>query len=90
MHPEQIKAALRMKGITLAALADQLKLSRSTVSQVVSGAGTSARVRQQVSKVTGYPVEVLWPPKPKTGMRRTKHDINSFPVDAIVISAAAK
>jgi lambda repressor-like predicted transcriptional regulator len=74
MHPEQIKADLRMKGVTIAALADQLELCGSTVSQVISGKGVSARVRSHIAQITGHSVEVLWPPKQTTGLRRTRHD----------------
>ena len=77
MHPEQIKAALRMKGITLAALAEELKLSGSTVTQVVSGKGVSARVRSHIAQITGHSVDVLWPPKKATGLRRAKAKHNT-------------
>lgn len=72
MHPEEIKAALRMKGVTLAALADQLGISRSTVCLIVGGKGTSARVQNAVAKLVGKPVAAIWPPKPATGLRRSK------------------
>lgn len=71
MHPEQIKAAIRMKGTTPAALADELGLSRSTVSHVISGRGMSARVRNCIATTTGLSVEKLWPAKAKTSLRRT-------------------
>ena len=37
MHPEQIKAAMRMKGVTPTALADEMRVSNATMSQVISG-----------------------------------------------------
>ncbi|MDR6731169.1 MULTISPECIES: helix-turn-helix domain-containing protein [Delftia] len=61
MHPEQIKAAMRMKGVTPTALADQLGVANSTVSQVISGRSVSARIRAQIAEVTGYSVEAMWP-----------------------------
>lgn len=72
MHPEEIKAALRMKGVTLAALADDLGISRSTVCLVVGGKGTSARVQNAIAKQLDKPVNSIWTPKPKSGLRRTK------------------
>lgn len=72
MHPEEIKAALRMKGVTLAALADQLGISRSTVCLIVGGKGTSARVQNAVANLVGKPVSAIWPPKPSSGLRRAK------------------
>lgn len=69
MHPEQIKAAIRMKGTTPAVLADELELSRSTVSLVISGRGKSARVMNRIAEVTGLPVSTIWPPKPSLSRR---------------------
>lgn len=75
MHPELIKAAIRMKGTTPSAIADELGVSRSTVSLVISGRGVSARVSEYISQVTGLPVATLWPPKKsKTGLRRIRRD----------------
>ena len=65
MHPEQIKAAIRMTGITPAVLADQLGVSRSTVSHVITGRGTSARVKAKIASVTGLPISTLWPTQAK-------------------------
>lgn len=70
MHPEQIKALIRMKGTTPAAIADELELARSTVSQVINGRSTSARIAQHISKVVGIPVSQLWPQKKPSGLHR--------------------
>lgn len=71
MHPEEIKAAIRMKGTTPSAIADELDLSRTTVSQVIHGRGVSARVANRISEVIGLPVAHIWPStKPKSLMRR--------------------
>lgn len=73
MHPEQIKAAIRMAGTTPAAIADEMEVSRSTLSMVISGRGVSARVAARISEITGLPVKTLWPPKPPTTpLRRSK------------------
>lgn len=61
MHPEQIKAAMRMRGVTPTALADELGVANSTVSQVISGRSVSARIRARIAQITGYSVDVLWP-----------------------------
>lgn len=71
MHPEEIKAAIRMTGTTPSAIADELCLSSSTISQVIHGRGVSAKVRSRISEVTGLPVKTLWPPKKPTQWRRT-------------------
>lgn len=61
MHPEQIKAELRMAGVTPSAIADELQLSRTTVSQVIHGRGISARISGRISEILGKPVSVIWP-----------------------------
>ncbi len=71
MHPELIKAELRIKGITPAVIAERLDLHYSTVSQVIRGVGTSARVQKAIAKVLGKPVADLWPPK-TSSLRRAK------------------
>ena len=70
MHPEQIKAAIRMQGTTPSAIADELKVSRSTVSQVISGRGISARIAARISQVIGVPVTTIWPPECRIVLRR--------------------
>ncbi|WP_141833361.1 helix-turn-helix domain-containing protein [Delftia sp. HK171] len=61
MHPEQIKAAMRMKGVTPTALADELGVANSTVSQVISGRSVSARIRSRIADITGFSVDAMWP-----------------------------
>lgn len=71
MHPEQIKAAIRMKGTTPTAIAAKLKVTPTTVWQVIHGKGKSARVENEISAVTQLPVATLWPDQPKpTGLKR--------------------
>lgn len=72
MHPEQIKAVIRMKGVTPAVLAEEMCVAKSTMSQVISGRSVSARIRERIAQVTGLPVEVLWPPTGKPVLRRVK------------------
>ena len=71
MHPELIKAELRIKGITPAVIAEKLDLHYSTVSQVIRGVGTSARVQKAIAKVLGKAVAEIWPPK-SSALRRAK------------------
>ncbi len=71
MHPELIKAELRIKGITPAVIAERLDLHYSTVSQVIRGVGTSARVQKAIAKVLGKSVSDIWPTK-RSVLRRAK------------------
>lgn len=61
MHPEEIKAALRIQGVTLTALASELSLSRSMVTQVIHGYARSRRVEERIAKTLGKPVAAIWP-----------------------------
>lgn len=74
MHPEQIKAAIRMRDTTPAAIADELGVSKSMVSHVIRGGARSARIANHISSLIGIPVDRLWPPKPRagSGLRRVK------------------
>lgn len=72
MHAEEIKAALRMKGVTPTALADELGVSTPTMSQVISGRSVSARIRGRIAEVLGKTVDDIWPPSKKPVLRRTK------------------
>lgn len=72
MHPEEIKAAMRMRGITPTALADELGVANSSVSQVISGRATSARISGRIAQILGKPVSTIWPPKDRPVLRRVK------------------
>lgn len=71
MHPEEIKAAIRMTGTTPAAVADELGVSRSMISHVIAGTAKSARIADRIAQITGVPVVTLWPPtQAKPTLRR--------------------
>lgn len=75
MHPEMIKALIRIGGATPASLADELGVSRMTVSHVIHGRGISQRVASRISEVVKRPLAELWPGKyaeQKATLRRTK------------------
>ena len=61
MHPVQIKAEIRMRGTTPAAMADQLSLSRMTVSNVIHGRSTSRRVADAIASLIEQPINRIWP-----------------------------
>lgn len=70
MHPEEIKAALRIKGITLTALGEQAGVSRSLVTHVIHGHTRSAKVMGRIAQIIGKPVKSIWKEKP--GLRRVR------------------
>ena len=73
MHPEEIKAALRMRGVTSAQIADALDVKPQTVSSVIHGRGTSARIANRIADIIGKPVHDIWEPQPT--LRRTPEEI---------------
>lgn len=70
MHPEEIKAKIRMQGVTGAQIADDLGVSRTAVSSVIAGRSTSNRIANYISNLVGIPTDKLWPPQPK--LRRNR------------------
>jgi lambda repressor-like predicted transcriptional regulator len=77
MHPEQIKAAMRMAGVTPAALADEMGLTRPSITSVINGKQTSARVKAKVAAIVGKPIDVIWPKGKPSTLRRQKPATNS-------------
>ena len=63
MHPEDIKALLRKRGMTQAKLARELGVSKTTVGYVIAGRTLSRRVADAVALATGLPLAKLWPGK---------------------------
>jgi lambda repressor-like predicted transcriptional regulator len=61
MHPEEIKAALRMKSITQAVLAERLGVTPSLVSQTIAGYGKSPQVQRAIAEIVGKSIRDLWP-----------------------------
>jgi lambda repressor-like predicted transcriptional regulator len=74
MHPEEIKAALRIKGVTLTALASELGLSRSMVTQVIYGYARSKRVEERIAQLLGKSISAIWV-RPKPVLRRTRAQV---------------
>ncbi len=61
MHPEEIKAGMRMAGTTPAMLCDELGVAASSVSQTISGHIKSQRIQARIAQIIGKPIEVIWP-----------------------------
>jgi lambda repressor-like predicted transcriptional regulator len=75
MHPEEIKAALRIQGVTLTALADEVGVSRSMVTHVIHSHARSAHVMERIANILGKPVASIWSSKPT--LRRAKQPAGS-------------
>jgi len=62
MNPthERIKFLLRLRGSSLANVAQKLAVSRSVITRVSKGVDKSARIRQAIADELGEKVETLW------------------------------
>ena len=69
MHPEEIKAAMRIAGTTPAMLAESLNVSKATMSTVIHGRSESARIKASIAKLIGRPVTAIWPSSRKSLQR---------------------
>lgn len=76
MHPEEMKAKIRMAGMTATMIAEELDIHVSSVSHVISGRGRSARVEQRIAELIKEPVDKVFPPKMSV-LRRTKAQIRN-------------
>jgi lambda repressor-like predicted transcriptional regulator len=70
VHPEEIKAALRMRGKTFRILADELGVTPSSISQTAHGAIKSPRIQAAISAVLERPASVIWPGQTRLVRRR--------------------
>ena len=70
MHPEQIKASIRMAGSTPAIIADELGVSRTSISQIIHGTGRSQRIEKKISEVIKTPVLKIWPNRKQSLTRK--------------------
>ncbi len=77
MHPEQIKADMRIRGTSPSALADAMDKSRMAVSNVIHGRIKSRAIASRIARVVGKSLDELWPgaydkPAKKKQRRRSK------------------
>lgn len=63
MHPEDIKAAIRKKSSSQAAISRKLGVSGMAVNHVVTGRQKSERIARLICEITGLPASQLWPGK---------------------------
>lgn len=61
MHPELIKARLRINGSSLAAVARETGVSLKNVSHVVRDRHRSLRIARRICEVTGLSPDAAWP-----------------------------
>lgn len=61
MHPEDIKAGLRKVGSSQTRIANALKVSPTTVHNVIYGGCKSERIAKAISEVLGKDRSEIWP-----------------------------
>lgn len=61
MHPELIKAQLRINGSSLATVARETGVSLKNVSHVIRGRHSSLRIARRICEVTGLQPDTAWP-----------------------------
>lgn len=73
MHPEKIKAELRIAGWTQAALADALEVAGSSVAQTISGRIRSPLIQGRIATIIGQPIDKIWPNQVR--LRRSSSEV---------------
>lgn len=61
MHPELIKAQIRIHGSSLAKVAREASVSRMNLSHVIHGRHRSLRIARRICELTGLDPNVAWP-----------------------------
>lgn len=75
MHPEQIKAEMRIAGTTPAMLCDELGVAASSMSQTISGHIKSKRIQSRIAEIIGKPISEIWPNQ--VVLRRSRKQIEA-------------
>lgn len=66
MKGHEITYFLKLSGHTVTQIAKSLGVSQPTVTQVIYGVRTTARIRQAIAIAVGKPVSELWPEQQST------------------------
>jgi Ner family transcriptional regulator len=61
IHPEDIKAALRKKGLTQQAIADELGVSGTAINFVITDHSRSRPIAEFIAAKIGLSVDEIWP-----------------------------
>ena len=60
MTPDEIKAALKGKNITIAGIARELEKSTTAIQMVINGSSVSHKIRKHVAKCIGLDVKEVF------------------------------
>ena len=63
MQPNEIRAEMMRKNITVTSIAKKLDVKQPTVSQVIYGVRRTLRIREEIAMGIGKPVSEIWPEK---------------------------
>lgn len=70
MDPISIRALIKKRGATIAAIAASLKCSEAAVRGVIDGNSKSRRIARRIADFIGRPIDELWPNKYPAKYRR--------------------
>lgn len=73
-----IRGLLLQRGYTLDQAAKALRVTRSAISQVLSGRGRSLRIEGWIAQRVSMPWASIFPPLKKNSPKRHKREIPSF------------
>jgi len=65
MKPNEIRAGLIIKGITIASIANKLGIKPTNVSFVIAGTRTTPRIQTAIAEALGKPVDEVFPITPE-------------------------
>ncbi len=74
LQPHQITGRLIEKGFSVTGVAEDLGVTQSTVSSVITKAGTSERIKKYIAELLGESYEFVWGPRQKKRRRRSKRN----------------
>lgn len=61
MKPNEILAALMLKGVKQREIAQKLKVTHVAINHVIYGRGKSRRVQEEIARIIGRDVNEIWP-----------------------------
>lgn len=70
MEPNEIKAHLILKQITLSSIAKKLGVTRGAVSQVIHNIHSNPRIRKAIADALEKPVNEIWPERENQSKKR--------------------
>lgn len=81
MHEEQIKAAIRMRGVTLSELAARIGVTPAAIGMAIR-ARSSERIENEIAAFLELPAQEIWPDRYDKRGKRTRFRV-AAPANAV-------